>query len=183
MEAEGITNPRKTRLSFTKVERARAVIDARLARLCHVCEGRVGLDGRERVRVRAHACAACGGSRSGRALDDLSVVCEAAGLRRLVVVGGSPDTRRELSALNGRLELRLVDGTERRTRSQADRDLAWADLVVVCGGTELAHKVSTLYTRAKTATPVTSASRRGVEAIAGAVVEHVARRTPRGSDW
>jgi len=176
LEAAGITNPRKTRLSVGKVERARAAIDARFARLCHACEGRVAVGGRERVRVRPDACRHCGGSRTARALQELRAACTTAGVRRLAVVGGSPDIRRELAALNGQLELRLVDGTERRTRTQADRDLAWADLVVVCGATELAHKVSTLYTGAKTSTPVVSASRRGIEAIAGAVVEHLAQQ-------
>jgi hypothetical protein len=109
----------------------------------------------------------------------MSAACASAGIRRLVVVGGSPDTRRELGALAGRLELRAVDGTERRTRAQADGDLAWADLVLVCGATELAHRVSGLYTGARTSTPVITSSRRGVEAIAGAVVQHVARRAPR----
>jgi hypothetical protein len=50
----------------------------------------------------------------------------------------------------------------------------------VCGGIELAHKVSTHYTGANTSTPVISASRCGVQAIAGAVVEHVARQMRSG---
>ena len=179
LEQAAITNPRKTRLAVAKTDRARAAIAARLARLCHACEGRVALVGRELVRVRPEACANCAGSRTARALDELHGACTAAAVRRLVVVGGSPATRRELGALDGRLALRLIDGTERRTRSQADRDLAWADVVVVCGGTELAHRVSLLYTGAKTSTPVVTASRRGVEAIAGAVVEHLARRPRR----
>jgi hypothetical protein len=181
LEEEGITNPRKTRLALAKRDRAQDAIDARLARLCHACRGRVELAGREPVQVRPDACAHCHGSRNTRAIDEMAETCAALGVRRLVVVGGSPDTRRELGALDGRLELRRVDGTERRTRAQADGDLAWADLVVVCGGTELAHRVSLLYTGARTSTPVVTASRRGVEAIAGAVVEHLALRRHRAS--
>jgi len=118
----------------------------------------------------------CGGSRNERALAELVEACEAAGIRRLVVVGGSPEVRRELGALRDRIELRLVDGTERRTRPEAQRDLDWADLVVIGGSSELAHKVSNLYTRDSGPTPVVTASRRGVEAIVAAVVEHVRRR-------
>jgi hypothetical protein len=175
LEAEGITNPRKTRLSVVKMDRAERAINARFARLCHNCEGHVAFDGRERVRVRPDACANCGGSRTARALEELAAACRAGGVRRLVVVGGSPDTRGGLAAIDGQPQLRLVDGTERRTRSKAQGDLEWADLVIVCGATQLAHKVSRLYTTARTSTPVVTASRRGLEAIAVAAVEHLER--------
>jgi hypothetical protein len=176
LEAERITNPRKRRLSLAKVERATAAIDARLARLCASCASRFAPDGRELVVVPGPACPRCGGSRNEGALVDVAEACAAAGIARLVVVGGSPDVRRELKALRQHVELRLVDGTERRTRAEAQRDLAWADLVVVCGSSELAHRVSTLYTGDRGPTPVVTAARRGVEAIGAAVVEHARRR-------
>ncbi len=176
LEAEGITNPRKSRLSEAKLERARAAIDARFARLCVSCAARTDAGGREIVTVATAACTRCGGSRNERALDELAEACESAGLRRLVLVGGSPDLRRELGALDGTLELRLIDGTARRTGSEAQRDLDWSDLVLIAGSSELAHKVSNLYTKAGSATPVVTVPRRGVEAIAAAVVEHVRRR-------
>lgn len=176
LEADGITNPRKTRISTAKLERARAAVDARLARVCSSCAPHADPGGREVAIVPAAACTRCGGSRNSRALTELAEACAAAGLRRLVVVGGSPDTRRELGALSGSLDLRLVDGTERRTRAEALRDLDWADLVVIGGSSELGHKVSNLYTREKSATPVITAPRRGVEAIAGSVLEHLQRR-------
>ncbi|MCP9485570.1 MAG: hypothetical protein MSC30_06895 [Gaiellaceae bacterium MAG52_C11] len=176
LEAEGITNPRKSRLSEAKLDRARAAIDLRFARFCASCAARTDAGGREVVTVAASACTRCGGSRNDRALAELVEACEAGGLRRLVVVGGSPEVRRELGALRGWIELRLVDGTERRTRPEAQRDLVWADLVVIGGSSELAHKVSRLYTRDSGSTPVVIASRRGVEAIAAAVIEHVRRR-------
>jgi hypothetical protein len=175
LEADGITNPRKTRISAAKLERATTAIDARFARFCAACAERTDAEGREVVTVPAAACARYGGSRNSRALTELVEAFAGAGLRRLVVVGGSPDVRRELDVLQGPLELRLVDGTARRTRAEAERDLEWADLVVVAGSSELAHKVSNLYTRSDSATPVVTAARRGVEAIAGAAVEHVRR--------
>lgn len=181
LEADGITNPRKTRISAAKLERARTAIDARLARFCASCAARTDAGGRDVVVVPAGACTRCGGSRNERALTELVEACAAAGLRRLVVVGGSPDVRRELGAVSGALELRLVDGTQRRTRAEAQRDLGWADLVVVCGSSELGHKVSTLYTRERGGTPVITVARRGVEAIAGAVVEHLRRQRPEGA--
>ena len=176
LEEAGVTNPRKARISEAKVERARAAIDARLARLCADCATRSDPGGRELVVVPAAACTRCGGSRNARALTEMAEACAAAGIARVVVVGGSPEVRRELAAVSPPPELRLVDGTERRTKPEALRDLEWADLVVIAGSSELAHKVSTLYTRERAGTPVVTAARRGVEAIAGAVAEHARRR-------
>ena len=176
LEQDGITNPRKTRISAAKLELARAAVERRFARFCDSCAARTDPQRREVVRVPSTACARCGGSRNNRALVELEEACAAAGLRRVVVVGGSPDVRRELAAVGGPVELRLVDGTERRTKGEALRDLDWADLVIVAGSSELAHKVSTLYTKERGGTPVVTAARRGVEAIAGAVVEHVRKR-------
>lgn len=176
LEAEAITNPRKTRLSAAKLDAARAAIDARFARFCAPCAARTDSAGREVVLVAPASCARCGGSRNDRALTEMVEVCEVAGLRRIVVVGGSPDVRRELAGIAGGPELRLVDGTERRTRAEAQRDLEWGDLVVIAGSSELGHKVSNLYKGGAGGTPVVTSSRRGVEAIAGAVVEHARRR-------
>ncbi|MEX2645341.1 MAG: hypothetical protein WD249_03670 [Gaiellaceae bacterium] len=92
-------------------------------------------------------------------------------------MGGSPSVRQDLTERLGVLELRLVDGTERRTAAEARGDVDWADLVVVCGASQLSHKVSRLYTRDERARrKLATSSRRGVEAIAGAVVEHLRRR-------
>lgn len=60
------------------------------------------------------------------------------------MVGGSPAVRQEISERANGVELRLVDGTQRRTAAEARGDVEWADLIVVCGGSELSHKVSTL---------------------------------------
>ena len=97
--------------------------------------------------------------------------CRRGGVRRIVVVGGSPDLRRELRGLVGdELELRLVDGTRSPDRRSARSDVAWADLVVVLGSSELAHKVSTLYTKDPEARgKLVTTGRRGIEALADEV--------------
>lgn len=56
LEADGITNPRKSRISAAKLERARAVIDARFARFCAACAARTDAGGREVVTVAASTC-------------------------------------------------------------------------------------------------------------------------------
>jgi hypothetical protein len=87
----------------------------------------------------------------------------------LLVVGGSPTTRRELSeAIGQRVFLRLVDGTERRTKKKAEQDCAWADLVVIWGSTELNHGVSNLYPP-----PRLVAHCRGVGSLADEVIRHL----------
>jgi len=98
-------------------------------------------------------------------------------VRRIVLVGGSPDVRRELAQLHDRLELRLVDGTESRRKQEARRDVAWADVVAVAGSSELGHRVSELYTRDDAARgKLVVSSRRGVEAIVAEIVRHLERR-------
>ena len=176
-QAGGLTNPRKARISADKVAAAKAAIDASFARLCGRCADLRARDSRVLVTVDATLCASCGGSANRRALDELVAVCRSAGLGRIVVVGGSPDVRRELATLDGALELRVVDGTARRTKAQALRDVDWADVIAIAGGSELAHKVSLLYTREpRSRGKLVTASRRGVEAIAAAITEHLRRR-------
>lgn len=176
LEAAGLTRPGKQRLAESKLAAAREAIDAELARVCARCDARIPPDGRDRVVVPAPACSYCGGSAHARALRELGDACERAGVRRLVVVGGSPSVREELER-SAPVELRLVDGVQRRKSAEARGDIDWADVVVIAGSSELAHKVSNLYTRDDEARgKLVVASRRGVEAIAEAVVEHLARR-------
>src|SRR6185503_8891791 len=119
LESAGLTRAGKTRMSAAKEDRARGLLDAHRT-----------------------ACASCGGSDNRRAQEALVSACQRAGIRRLVIVGGSPSVREELrDGLSQRLELRLVDGTERRTLGQARLDLEWADLVLLWGGSELDHRV------------------------------------------
>jgi hypothetical protein len=172
LEAEGVTNPRKQRIATSKVERARDAIDRHWRRLCHNCRQRAMGDGRLVVAVPPAACSACAGSNNTRAVREMVAACISAGVNRLVVVGGSPNTRLELSELiDSDLELRQVDGTRSVSRRAAHCDIAWADLVVVLGATQLAHKVSTLYTRDSEARrKLVSTSRRGIEAIADEIM-------------
>lgn len=181
IESAGLTNPRKSRISRDKAEAVRAAVDAEMARLCRRCAAAVEREPRLVATVTPASCTRCGGSANARALDDLAGAAEAAGVTRLVVVGGSPDIRRELDRLPPPLEVRPVVGVERRTAEQARRDVDWADVVVVCGSSELYHRVSNLYTREPAARgKLVVSSRRGVEAIAGEVVEHLRRRARPG---
>ena len=180
LDAQGVTNERKQRVAINKRARLEGVIAERFARFCETCSTRTDAGGRELVLVPREYCEHCGGSDNARALDEAAERLSAAGLRRLVVVGGSAAFREEFGALGDRLELRLVDGIGRRTKADAKTDVEWADVVVICGATELAHKVSSLYTgdpevRGK----LVRTSRRGVAAIAGDIAHHAELRAAR----
>ena len=170
LEDAGVTNARKQRISLTKAELVEATLDERLQRVCHSCRTRAVAAGREVVQVPPAACPVCRGSANRRAVREMVEACRRSSVLRIVVVGGAPTMRRELDELvNDRLELRLVDGMASTNGRAAQRDIDWADLVVVLGGTQLAHKVSTLYT--DTGDPVArrkliTTNRRGIEAIA-----------------
>jgi hypothetical protein len=168
LEAEGVTNPRKQRIAVAKTERAREVIDLRWQRLCHNCRPRAAHDGRPVAEVPRAACSMCGGSNNARAVNGMTEACRATGVTKLLVVGGSPSVRRELLDLvAGRLELRLVEGDRSSSKQVAKDNVAWADLIVVLGATQLAHKVSNLYTGDQAARrKLVTTSRRGIQAIA-----------------
>jgi hypothetical protein len=171
LERAGLTNPRKQRIARAKVARASSELARWFERLCHNCWGRRVGDGRTLVRVAAAACELCGGSNNARGVDSMVAACRRAEIRKIVFVGRSPSFRGEIEQLTARrLELRLIDGTARIPKASARNDVAWADLVVVCGSTELTHKVSKNYTRLPDARPkLVVTSRRSVEAIADEV--------------
>ena len=181
LEVGGLTRTGKTRMSAAKEDRARSLLDTQLYKHCSTpaCVAAAARSGRTPV-LTAHraACASCGGSDNRRAQEALVAACQRSGIRRLAIVGGSPSVREELrDALSGRLELRLVDGTERRTLNQARLDLDWADLVLLWGGSELDHRVSTLYTGAPPALrrKLVHTTKRGIAALLESAVVHLSR--------
>ena len=182
LEETRLTRPNKTRMSTQKLERAEAQLLARFALHCSSpgCTESAQHSGRQPLPAakKAH-CAYCLGSDNGRAARELLDACERTGVRRLLVVGGSPSVREELhAALGSGLELRTVDGTERRTQERARGDLEWADLVLLWGGTELDHKVSALYAHppASLRRKLVHVARRGIAALLTAGVEHLRRK-------
>jgi hypothetical protein len=168
LEAGGLTRPGKQRIAEAKREPARAALAAAVLAACADCAPAAAAEAPERhvVVVEREHCAICGGSSNERAIAALEAACAEAGVRRVVVVGGSPGTRADLRGRIRGLELRLVDGVSRRTLKQARDDLAWADLVVVWGATEIDHKTSALYTGAN----VVTCQRRGVTSLVETVL-------------
>ncbi|RKH47565.1 hypothetical protein [Corallococcus sicarius] len=185
LEEAGLTRPGKARMSEPKLMRAAEVLTERFFQVCAdpACLQVATASGREPLRVepRTH-CARCGGSANRRAEVAFLEVCRSLDVRRVVVVGGSPAVREELETkLGNHIQLRMVDGTERRTSDRAKSDLEWADLVLVWGATELHHKVSGHYTHGPPAHhhKVVHVVRRGVAALLDEAMIHLQRAAVR----
>lgn len=178
LEEAGLTRPGKTRIADEKLERARDAIGHALVRHCSSaeCIAAVADDGRRPVEVERAHCSVCSGSNNRRAMRRMASACAAAGIRRVLVVGGRPPMYAELERALGRdLQLRFVDGTSNLPNgTDALRDCAWADLLVIWAPTPLPHKVSTLY-RAEVCAVAhrVTVHRRGIEALAAEVMEHL----------
>ncbi|MFL5355221.1 hypothetical protein [Archangium sp.] len=181
LEEVGLTSARKVRISETKLPKAEQLLAERFYRVCTAseCQQVARSSGKEPLPVepRSH-CEHCGGSNNRRAEVAFLEACQRHGVRRVVVVGGSPAVREELEEkLGGLIELRMVDGTERRTAGKAQGDLEWGDLVLVWGATELHHKVSSHYTQPGTPYrhKVVHVARRGVASLLDAGITHLER--------
>lgn len=187
LEADGLTNPRKRAMVTGKLPRARAALDARLLRVCgdDGCHALVPPNERRRtVAVDRDGCSVCGGSNNRRALRALSAACHAAGVSRLLVVGGTRAAHVEMrDTLGGDPDVRFVDGTQKLPkRTDAERDCAWADCVVIWAPTPLPHKVSDLYARESCVAPRhVTVHRRGLEDLAKQVVAHLSRAPRPGA--
>jgi hypothetical protein len=177
----GLTSGRKPRIDAAKAGRIRDALERALAPVCGaaICAdvARRRRPGAEPVTVEASACVVCGGSENRRAAARLAAAAAGRRRPRLLVVGGSPETRRHLEELaRGPADLRLVDGLARVTEDGARRDIAWADVVLVWGPTQLDHKVSNHFARADTAITV---PKRGVAALLDAAADYLDRRPAR----
>ena len=183
LEEAGLTRPGKARISEGKLEKVRLLLSEGFARTCTDGTCRDAL-ARAKPLARllqvkdARDCERCGGSDNLKAMRRLADLCRPRRIAKVVVVGGSPSVRAELLSLKpAEWELRLVDGTERRTQDKARADLEWAQLVFIWGSSELDHKVSKLYT--DTASPhrqkLVQVARRGIAALLNAGAEHVER--------
>lgn len=183
LEAAGLTRPGKQRMAAEKLDRARAALDRALVRHCARadCTDTVAGDGRVAVEVEKANCSICSGSNNQRGLRRMSAACSAAGVRRVLVVGGRPPVWAAMERVVGRdLQLRFVDGTSNLPNgADALSDCAWADLLVIWAPTPLPHKVSGLYRAevCRVAHRVT-VHRRGLEALAAEVVEHLSSSAP-----
>ena len=181
LEQRSLTRPGKTRMADEKLGRARDALTLALVGHCAdpACAAAAAEDGRFSIETDKPHCAICSGSNNTRALRRMVTACAAAGVRRVLVVGGRPPMWNEMdrTLAGSDLDLRYVDGTSKLpSGSDALRDCAWAQLLIVWAPTPLPHKVSDLY-RADVCTVPRRVvvHRRGIEALAMEVVSHLER--------
>lgn len=178
-----LINPKKARVSDEKRPRIEALLAQRFARACadRSCQSALANARPSQSLIvveEARGCEHCRGSANQRAMLRLASQCRRRGIARLLIVGGSPSVREELIALKPPdLELRLVDGTERRTLDKARADLEWAQIAFVWGASELDHRVSLLYTDPASGhrRKVVQIARRGIAALLDAGADHLER--------
>ncbi len=177
LEAAGVTRAGKARIAEWKRPEAEAELAARVALLCPACR-EAGLDGAVPDPVGAgigDRCRVCEGSANRRGALAFQRACARAGFERVIVVGGSPDIRRELPGLLPELDLRVVDGTVARPGRDVQREADGADLVVLLGSTELNHTVSATWAGPKTV----ATQSRGIGAFLLEAAAKVADRADR----
>lgn len=172
-----LTRPGKVRIDVAKLEGVRRALRGALAPVCGspTCMAAAAQEreGAKTVEVPTEACCVCGGSEQRRAATRLGRVAARRARTRLVVVGGSPETRRQLTELVAApVEVRVVDGVGRMTAEVARAHLAWADLVLIWGSTELDHKVSQHFSPAANSITV---AKRGVASLLEAAAGHLER--------
>ncbi len=181
LEEQGLTRPGKRNISTAKLPAVQTVLSSAFLRTCGSDEctrlaARKG-DGRRPVTVTPGACAVCGGSNNRRAAVALARRLREAGLRRLLIVGGTPTLHHELGQLLGPhgIDLRCVDGaTGSHSARDAAPNLQWAEVAVIWGASPLPHKVSKLYTEAPPAhVRIVKFARRGIEALCREVLRSV----------
>lgn len=174
--AAGLTTGKKPGIEAGKRASVEAALRETLYLACARCAGAAAApDGRLLVPAADTAfCEACGGSANRGALIRAAAAMRRANVRKLVIVGGGPGVHTEIERVwPDDLKLQIVDGSSNDDAKAARQRLAWADLVIVWGGSILSHRVSKLYTDPGTPgrEKVVTVMRRGIEALAEAIAE------------
>ena len=182
LAAAGLTRAGKQRMANHKLGAAREALWAGVTPVCAdaACRAAIGSPPLPVVTTTRDRCVVCGGSNTKRAVKRMLEACASAGLRRILLLGGSKAAHTALrGALAGSgIELRMVDGLETSPSSKtALPDLEWAQLVVVWASTQLPHRVSQAYTEQRPRDlPLITVARRGVEALCQEVTRFAAGR-------
>ena len=169
----GLTTGKKSGIAAGKRTLVRDLLKRSLIRQCLRCEEE-GLQKSVPVE-RATDCESCGGSPNRGEMNQAWMALRKKSIRRVLIVGGGPGVHSEIRMLAPKdIELRIIPGDGNENEKSARSNLAWADLVVVWGGSILSHRVSTLYTddRSRAKGKVVSLQRRGLASLAKRIREH-----------
>ena len=167
LERAGLTNARKGAIAVYKRALALKLLHERLACVCGAECGALLADAREPVVTAGHSCEVCLGSNNRRASLAAARALERGGVKRVLVVGGTPTQQQELARLLApTLTLEFVDGTRSHSQRDALANMKRVQMVVIWGATPLRHAVSDLYTSEPLPhLRVVAVSKRGIEAL------------------
>lgn len=176
LEEAKLTRPGKQAISIAKLLRVQEVLAQRFALSCSACTGAVrrARPNAELLVVADERCENCGGSDHRAAALRFMTACKSGKVRRVLIVGGNPTSRQALTTLLVGLDVQLLDGTGTMTAVRARQLREWADLVLIWGKTQLAHRVSTHFTSSRDRKVVTAA-RRGIGGLLDAGTTHLER--------
>lgn len=178
LEQNGLTRPGRQNIARAKQSQVEELLSANLVRCCggNPCREELTAGGETRyvAMVERRLCEVCGGSSTSQAFQGLVKALKAANVARLLLIGGTPN---QVEDLRGRLPpgvtCEWVEGTTRVDGGTARMQINRSDLVIIWGPTPLLHKVSTLYQQLDTRDKTVVVKRRGIGALAEAIVTHV----------
>lgn len=173
LEEVGLTRPGKVRLVRSKVARAQEALRRHFALSCGAaaCLDVARQQGRPLLRVDRAACPVCGGSSNRFAVSAMVEAMDRCGVRRLLVLGGTPRLQRELlELLPSWVTCRFVLADDHRNGKEAAQEAAWADIIIIWASTPIPHKTTALYVPYH---PLL-VSRRGIAALAERVTQALA---------
>ena len=179
LESNGLTNFRKVNIHVSKVQRAVELLRATFHLWCgsEICAVN---DGRLQLLVTDADCWTCHGSRALRSLTKLEQCALEHDLRRILIVGGTPNQWVEIAnGLSPRLSVNFVDGTRQISVNDARQKGARADIVFVWQCTPLKHSVSQMFASEPVCWKRIFVEKRGIEALTDALIHHVDRKTAR----
>ena len=171
--------PNRTRISADKRERVGSVLSEGFLLHCRngdCSQQAAGVgDPRGLLLVDQPFCEMCGGSTNRSALERMAQTLKAAGMGRVLVVGGTEAQAREIRQNTpDSVEWRFVTTQTSRDARYYRGDRDWADVIVIWASTPLPHKVSRHF-EGKGDSRRISVTRRGVAALADEVKQHLER--------
>lgn len=179
LEDAGLTSPKKLNMALEKRDAALALLRERLRPVCAECSRQTALavaDGRQQVEVAGPSCEVCGGRTVARAILLSTQALGKKGLRKLLVVGGSPPIHDELRRGFGGtvIDLTIVDSPQQAARAIALCEAA--DVIVIWGSSILKHKTSLSFQKPEYRWKTVTLARRSIEAMGQELVKHAAQR-------
>ena len=170
------SRPNRTNIASEKVDRAREALDAAFLWHCGNGDCRRQAESSKSLLVDQAHCTICGGSKDRSSLKEMASALTAAGINKVLVVGGTEAKRREIREKSPPgVDWRLVDGTRSKDDRYFRHNRRWAEIIVIWGSTVLDHRVSSHF-ESKGDDRVITVTRRSIGALAEAVVEHLNRR-------